>query len=80
MNFFCTNYWLDSKIFQTSSDLFLQTFFNNYQEKFKIGLKQLNKRKVKHEDWNLFQMCLTLMQTIGMKSDAAFRKLFRLCL
>ena len=25
----------------------------------------LEKRKVKHEDWNLFQMCLTLMQTIG---------------
>ncbi|XP_008202373.1 conserved oligomeric Golgi complex subunit 7 isoform X1 [Nasonia vitripennis] len=41
------------------------TFFNNYQEKFKIGMKQLNKRKVKHEDWNLFQMCLTLMQTTG---------------
>ncbi|XP_014209345.1 conserved oligomeric Golgi complex subunit 7 isoform X2 [Copidosoma floridanum] len=43
----------------------LNTFFNNYQEKFKIGMKQLNKRKVKHEDWNLFQMCLTLMQTTG---------------
>ncbi|KAL7290045.1 hypothetical protein TKK_0015774 [Trichogramma kaykai] len=41
------------------------TFFNNYLEKYKIGLKQLNKRKVKHEDWNLFQMCLTLMQTTG---------------
>ncbi|KAJ8667096.1 hypothetical protein QAD02_008758, partial [Eretmocerus hayati] len=41
------------------------TLFNNYQEKFRIGMKQLNKRKVKHEDWNLFQMCLTLMQTTG---------------
>ncbi|XP_058793397.1 conserved oligomeric Golgi complex subunit 7 isoform X2 [Phymastichus coffea] len=41
------------------------SFFNNYQDKFKVGLRQLSKRKVKHEDWNLFQMCLTLMQTTG---------------
>lgn len=52
--------------------VFFQTFLNNYQEKFKIGLKQLNKRKVKHEDWNLFQMCLTLMQTIGIKLNYVF--------
>ncbi|XP_011502446.1 PREDICTED: conserved oligomeric Golgi complex subunit 7 [Ceratosolen solmsi marchali] len=40
-------------------------YFNNYLKQFKLALKQLNKRKVKYEDWNLFQMCLTMMQTTG---------------
>lgn len=53
-----------TNIFSLVTHIF-QTFFNNYQEKFKLGLRQLSKRKVKHEDWNLFQMCLTLMQTTG---------------
>lgn len=30
-----------------------------------MAIRQLEHKKVKHEDWNLFQMCLTLMQTIG---------------
>lgn len=42
-----------------------QIYFNKYLEKYQQGLRQLERRKVKHEDWNLFQMCLTLMQTIG---------------
>ncbi|XP_043460976.1 conserved oligomeric Golgi complex subunit 7 isoform X2 [Leptopilina heterotoma] len=43
----------------------LNGYFNNYVEKYRTGIRMLEKRKVKHEDWNLFQMCLTLMQTIG---------------
>jgi len=43
----------------------LQIFFDRYLDKYQQGLRQLERKKVKHEDWNLFQMCLTLMQTIG---------------
>ncbi|XP_020281658.1 conserved oligomeric Golgi complex subunit 7 isoform X1 [Pseudomyrmex gracilis] len=43
----------------------LNIYFNKYLDKYQQGLRQLERRKVKHEDWNLFQMCLTLMQTIG---------------
>lgn len=42
-----------------------QIYFNKYLEKYQQGLRQLERKKVKHEDWSLFQMCLTLMQTIG---------------
>ena len=43
----------------------LNTYFNKYLEKYQATIRQLERKKVKHEDWNLFQMCLTLMQTIG---------------
>ncbi|OAD53599.1 Conserved oligomeric Golgi complex subunit 7, partial [Eufriesea mexicana] len=43
----------------------LTSYFNKYLEKYQAAIRQLERRKVKHEDWNLFQMCLTLMQTIG---------------
>ncbi|KOC70338.1 Conserved oligomeric Golgi complex subunit 7, partial [Habropoda laboriosa] len=41
------------------------SYFNKYHEKYQTAIWQLERKKVKHEDWNLFQMCLTLMQTIG---------------
>ncbi|XP_017793947.1 PREDICTED: conserved oligomeric Golgi complex subunit 7 [Habropoda laboriosa] len=44
---------------------FSQSYFNKYHEKYQTAIWQLERKKVKHEDWNLFQMCLTLMQTIG---------------
>lgn len=47
-------------------NLFLQSYFNKYLEKYQAAIRQLERKKVKHEDWNLFQMCLTLMQTIGI--------------
>lgn len=43
----------------------LSTYFKQYLEKYKICIKKFDKRKTKHEDWNLFQMCLTLFQIIG---------------
>lgn len=46
--------------------LLLQSYFNKYLEKYQAAIRQLERKKVKHEDWNLFQMCLTLMQTIGI--------------
>ncbi|XP_076294187.1 conserved oligomeric Golgi complex subunit 7 [Lasioglossum baleicum] len=43
----------------------LNSYFNKYLEKYQAVVWQLERKKVKHEDWNLFQMCLTLMQSIG---------------
>ncbi|XP_011299070.1 conserved oligomeric Golgi complex subunit 7 isoform X1 [Fopius arisanus] len=43
----------------------LNTYFLQYLDRFISCMKQLEKRKTKHDDWNLFQMCLTLMQIIG---------------
>ncbi|KAK0159641.1 hypothetical protein PV327_010735 [Microctonus hyperodae] len=43
----------------------LNNFFKQYIEKYNYCLKQIERRMSKHEDWNLFQMCLTLLQTIG---------------
>lgn len=43
----------------------LTSYFNKCLEKYQAAVWQLERKKVKHEDWNLFQMCLTLMQTIG---------------
>ncbi|XP_017882921.2 conserved oligomeric Golgi complex subunit 7-like, partial [Ceratina calcarata] len=43
----------------------LSSYFNKCLEKYQAAIWQLERKKVKHEDWNLFQMCLTLMQTIG---------------
>ncbi|XP_043271141.1 conserved oligomeric Golgi complex subunit 7 isoform X2 [Venturia canescens] len=43
----------------------LNVYLNQYLEKYRSGVRQLERRKVRHEDWNLFQMCLTLMQSIG---------------
>ncbi|XP_012242067.1 conserved oligomeric Golgi complex subunit 7 [Bombus impatiens] len=43
----------------------LTRYFNKYLDKYQVAIRQLEHKKVKHEDWNLFQMCLTLMQTIG---------------
>ncbi|XP_066586605.1 conserved oligomeric Golgi complex subunit 7 [Prorops nasuta] len=43
----------------------LQTYFSKYLDKYRVTVRHLEKRKVKNEDWNLFQMCMTLMQSIG---------------
>lgn len=42
-----------------------QIYLNRYLEHYQSCIKQLDKRKVRQEDWNQFQTCLTLMQTIG---------------
>lgn len=43
----------------------LNTYFDKYISKYQGAIRQLERRKVRQEDWNLFQMCLTLMQSIG---------------
>ncbi|XP_015429189.1 PREDICTED: conserved oligomeric Golgi complex subunit 7 [Dufourea novaeangliae] len=43
----------------------LNSYFNKYLDKYQAAVWKIEHKKVKHEDWNLFQMCLTLMQSIG---------------
>ncbi|KAF7379665.1 hypothetical protein HZH68_016613 [Vespula germanica] len=43
----------------------LNIYFDKYIIKYQATIRQLERKKVKQEDWNLFQMCLTLMQSIG---------------
>ncbi|XP_012283850.1 conserved oligomeric Golgi complex subunit 7 isoform X2 [Orussus abietinus] len=43
----------------------LNMFLGQYLDKYKLAMKQLERRKSKHEDWNVFQMCMNLMQSIG---------------
>ncbi|GLH07427.1 Conserved oligomeric Golgi complex subunit 7 [Gryllus bimaculatus] len=43
----------------------LKVFFTSYLDQFKSAQRRLNQQKREQEDWNLFQMCLTLLQNIG---------------
>ncbi|KAF7991452.1 hypothetical protein HCN44_008764 [Aphidius gifuensis] len=43
----------------------IDILFKKYLDKYRSCIKKFNKIKTKHEDWNLFQMCLTLLQIIG---------------
>ncbi|XP_067003846.1 conserved oligomeric Golgi complex subunit 7 [Anabrus simplex] len=38
---------------------------SNYLDQFRIALRQLELQKRDQEDWNMFQMCLTLLQNVG---------------
>lgn len=42
-----------------------QTYFHSYLDQYSSALRQLDLRKGEKEDWNMFQMCLTLLQTAG---------------
>lgn len=43
----------------------LQAYFHSYLDQYSSALRQLDLRKGEKEDWNMFQMCLTLLQTAG---------------
>uniref|UniRef100_A0A1B6JSV6 Conserved oligomeric Golgi complex subunit 7 n=2 Tax=Homalodisca liturata TaxID=320908 RepID=A0A1B6JSV6_9HEMI len=43
----------------------LQVYWHGYLEQYSSVLRQLELRKGLQEDWNMFQMCLTLLQTSG---------------
>ncbi|XP_034235213.1 conserved oligomeric Golgi complex subunit 7 [Thrips palmi] len=43
----------------------IKSYFNNYLEQFQTALKRLDKQKGNGEDWNMFQMCLSLLQGVG---------------
>ncbi|KAJ4430331.1 hypothetical protein ANN_22545 [Periplaneta americana] len=43
----------------------LKIFISNFVDKYWHTLRQLDKQKGDREDWNMFQMCLTLLQNVG---------------
>lgn len=45
--------------------MLLQIYFSTYLEQYNTVLQQLEHSKSEHDNWNLFQMCLTLLQTAG---------------
>lgn len=43
----------------------IKSYFSTYLDQFQIALKRLDKQIGSAEDWNMFQMCLTLLQSVG---------------
>ena len=43
----------------------IKSYISTYLEQFQTVLKRLDKKKGNGEDWNMFQMCLTLLQSVG---------------
>ncbi|XP_017783413.1 PREDICTED: conserved oligomeric Golgi complex subunit 7 [Nicrophorus vespilloides] len=43
----------------------LRSFFVGYANQFRVALRQIDRSKGKHEDWNTFQLCLSLLQNAG---------------
>uniref|UniRef100_A0A1B6DV36 Conserved oligomeric Golgi complex subunit 7 n=1 Tax=Clastoptera arizonana TaxID=38151 RepID=A0A1B6DV36_9HEMI len=43
----------------------LLEYFHYYLEQYNYVLRQLQMQTSEQEDWNMFQMCLTLLQTVG---------------
>lgn len=43
----------------------IKSYFSSYLEQFQNALKRLDKQKGNGEDWNMFQMCLSLLQGVG---------------
>ncbi|XP_039281802.1 conserved oligomeric Golgi complex subunit 7 isoform X2 [Nilaparvata lugens] len=43
----------------------LKVYFSSYLDLYSSVLRQLEANRAEHETWNVFQMCLTLLQTTG---------------
>lgn len=43
----------------------LKAFFSNYAGYFRVALRQIERSKKFEEDWNTFQLCLSLLQYTG---------------
>ncbi|XP_076250469.1 conserved oligomeric Golgi complex subunit 7 isoform X2 [Rhynchophorus ferrugineus] len=43
----------------------LKAFFSNYAGYFRVALRQIDRSKKFEEDWNTFQLCLSLLQYTG---------------
>lgn len=44
----------------------LRTFFYTYSDQYKVALRQIDRcRRHNNEDWNTFQLCLSLLQNTG---------------
>lgn len=43
----------------------LRAFLISYADQYRVALRQINRNKKKEEDWNTFQLCLSLLQNAG---------------
>lgn len=43
----------------------LRAFLMSYADQYRVALRQINRNKKKEEDWNTFQLCLSLLQNAG---------------
>lgn len=43
----------------------LRAFLLNFADQFRVAQRQLDRIKSKEEDWNTFQLCLSLLQHLG---------------
>lgn len=43
----------------------LRSFLISYADQYRVALRQINRNKKKDEDWNTFQLCLSLLQNAG---------------
>lgn len=43
----------------------LRAFFLGYADQYKVALRQIERSRGSEEDWNLFQLCLSLLQNTG---------------
>lgn len=43
----------------------LRAFFLNYANFYRVALRQIDRQKKTEEDWNTFQLCLSLLQDTG---------------
>lgn len=43
----------------------LRSFLMSYADQYRVALRQINRNKKKDEDWNTFQLCLSLLQNAG---------------
>lgn len=43
----------------------LRVFLMSYADQYRVALRQINRNKKKDEDWNTFQLCLSLLQNAG---------------
>ncbi|PSN54981.1 Conserved oligomeric Golgi complex subunit 7 [Blattella germanica] len=43
----------------------VKVYISSYLDKYRCVLRNLDQQKKNREDWNMFQMCLTLLQNVG---------------
>lgn len=43
----------------------LRTFLQNYADHYRVALRQIDRSRKHNEDWNTFQLCLSLLQNTG---------------
>lgn len=43
----------------------LRAFLLSYADQYRVALRQINRNRKKEEDWNTFQLCLSLLQNAG---------------